>query len=92
MVRTKLRCNLEIEFFFLSKPSAFFPLSFIGIHFQYHKLSLLKLINLFQTSEWFPEDNLVLEAAIDPTNTGFPGNTSDKEPTCQCRRHEICGL
>ena len=70
MVRTKLRCNLETEFFFLLKSSAFFPLSFIVIHFQYHKLSLLKLINLFQTSEWFPEDNLFLEAAIDPT--GLP--------------------
>ena len=23
---------------------------------------------------------------------GFPGGTSGKEPTCQCRRHKRCGL
>ena len=23
---------------------------------------------------------------------GFPGGTSGKEPTCQCRRHKTCGL
>ena len=22
---------------------------------------------------------------------GFPGGTSGKEPTCQCRRHKKCG-
>ena len=24
--------------------------------------------------------------------TGFPGGTSGKEPTCQCRRHKRCGF
>ena len=23
---------------------------------------------------------------------GFPGSTSDKGPTCQCRRHKGCGF
>ena len=23
---------------------------------------------------------------------GFPGGTSSKEPSCQCRRHKICGF
>ena len=23
---------------------------------------------------------------------GFPGGASDKEPTCQCRRHKRCGF
>ena len=23
---------------------------------------------------------------------GFPGGTSGKEPTCQCRRHKRCGF
>ena len=27
-----------------------------------------------------------------PSNSGFPGVTSHKEPTCQCRRHKRCGF
>lgn len=44
----KLRGSSEIEiYFFLSKPPAFFSLSFTVIHCQCHNLSLLKLVNVF---------------------------------------------
>ena len=31
-------------------------------------------------------------AAIKSSTRGFPGGTSGKEPTCQCRRHKRCGF
>ena len=31
---------------------------------------------------------ILLLTVISLAGEGFPGGTSDKEPTCQCRRHE----
>ena len=51
----------------------------------------LSLKMLLDVSETFPEIlNLYLEAGIH--HWGFSGSTSDKEHTCQCRRHKRCRL
>ena len=53
-----------------------FTLSFMHLTKTYW--ALIKYQHYF----WFQYD----------TNKGFPGGASGKEPTCQCRRHKICGF
>ena len=36
--------------------------------------------------------DIYMDMGIDINIPAFPGGTSGKEPTCQCRRHKRCGF